>query len=300
MPCSMVEVTGIALAVLAAVGLAGQSLSVRLGTEDGSSNDALVVVLLVNVLVLLPLALVVERPGYGLSTYGVLAFVAAGGVGTMLGRAFLFRGIATIGASRAEPIKASMPLYATVIAVLILGERPAPVHLVGIVLIVVGIAVISWESSRTTDDATDLQLGGLGAAMAAAFFFGVEPVFAKIGFGEGVPYLVGLAIKVVAATGGFLGYLAARDSLPTRVDLSGASLGWYLAAGVANTVFLVAYYAALSVAPVAVVVPIMQTSPLVVVLVSLVCLQHLERVNWRLIVASAVVVVGAVVITVSG
>ena len=296
----MVDVVGIVLASIAALGLAGQAVFVRLGTNRGKSSHALIVVFLVNLLILGPITLVSVYPDYGLNPRGIAAFIGAGVVGTMLGRAFLFAGVERVGASRAEPIKASMPLWATISAVILLGETLTPTHLAGIVLIVVGVGLISWEGSRirsTTED-VDPDLPGFALPFAAALFFGFEPIFAKIGFAAGTPYLVGLTLKVIAALAVFTVYLVARDRLPRPADIRSSDLRWYVAAGVASSVFLLAYYAALARAPVVIVVPIMQSSPLLVVLISLVFLQHLERVTWRLASAASVVVAGAVLVSV--
>lgn len=298
----MVDVVGVLLAVVAALGIAGQALFVRVGTREGRSSDALVVVFLVNLAIVGPVTLLTLYPDYGLTTRAVLAFVAAGLFGMMVGRIFLFAGISRVGASRAEPLKSSMPLFATVSAVLLLGESLTVVHLVGIVLVVGGVGLVSWEGARRTgpeDPTHDFPLVWLALPLAAAFFFGIEPIFAKVGFADGTPALVGVTIKVAAALVVFAGYLAARGELPTLAGVGRSDMRWHVAAGVASTVFLVAYYAALVRAPVVIVVPIMQSSPLLVVLVSLVFLQRIERVTWRLGAAAAVIVVGDVLVTIS-
>ena len=294
----MVDVLGVFLAFLAAAGIAGQVVFVRIGTEHGTANDALVVVLLTNIFVLVPLALITGYPDFQLTTRAVLAFIGAGVVGTMLGRAFYYTSIKRIGASRTEPIKASVPLYAALIAVLILGETLTPVGLAGIVLIVAGVAVISWEStSNPGASAATARPVDLLFPLIAALFFGIEPVFAKVGFAEGTSVLVGLAIKTVAATIGFAAYLRYRDTLPSPRSLRTGNTRWYLLAGLSNTGFLLAYYSALSIAPVVLVAPIMQLSPLLVVVLSAVFLKRLERVTPRLVAASLIVVAGAVAVT---
>lgn len=287
---------GVALAAVAAFGVAVQSVSVRVGTDDGRATDALVVVLLTNIATIVPAAALVHYPTYAVTRGSILAFVAAGVVGTLLGRVFYYTSIQRIGASRSEPLKASQPLHATLIAVIVLGERVTPGHVVGILLIVAGIAAISWETSRG-DGATDGAGLALLLPLAAAFLFGIEPTLAKVGFAEGTPILVGLAIKTVAATAGFLAYLRLRNDLPTLAVFRTRSVRWYLLAGLANTAFLFLYYASLSIAPVSVVVPIIQTSPLIVMVLSVAFLSRLERVTWKLLTGACVVVGGAVVLT---
>lgn len=292
----MVNVLGVALATIGALGVAGQSTFVRLGTDEGRSNDALFFVLLINMVLIAPLAVALSYPDFNLTAVSIVAFVCAGTVATMLGRVFLFAGIQRIGASRADSIKASMPLFATIVAVLVLGETLTPQHLVGIVLVVAGVGLVSLESSRSSLLPDRAPLSLLLLPLTAAFLFGFEPVFAKIGFAEGTPYLVGLAIKTVAAAVTFSAYLAWRGQLPTA-DRLGDNLRWYVAAGVVGSIAMVCYYAALNRAPVVIVVPIIQSSPLFVAVISYGFLQRLERVTPRLVASAMVVVVGAILVS---
>lgn len=295
----MVEPIGVLVALVGSVALAGQSLSLRVGTTGGRVGDAVVVGLAVNVLVIVPGALILHYPDYGLTVLSIASFVVAGVVGTMAGRVFYFGGIARAGASRAEAVKSSQSLHAALLAVLVVGEPLSAAHLGAIVLIVLGLALLASESADDPITGRDIGPAELAWPLAGAFFFGLEPVAAKVGLGEGTPALVGLSVKVASAGLGFLLYLRWRDALPSRESL-GSDLKWFVAAGVANTTFVVAYYTGLSVAPVNVVVPIIQTSPLLVVLASAVFLKRYEPITPRLIAAALVVVAGAIGVTVLG
>lgn len=296
----MVEPLGIVFALAAALAVAVTSVTVRLGTTEGPSTDVLVVVIAVNFVVFVSLAAVLYYPDYGLTPRSIVAFVLAGIVGTMLARALYYESIRRIGASRSEPIKASNPLYAAVIAVLVLGETLTGGHLAGILLIVLGVALVSAEGATSPATGEDgVPWRGLLLPFTAAFFYGLDPVFSKLGLVEGTPLLVGLAVKTVAGGAAFFGYLWWRDTLP-RTGLLGPGWSWKLAAGLGNTLFLLAYFAAIAVAPVAVVFPIMQTSPLVVAVISFLFLQRLERVTLRLVAGALIVVVGAIAVTLLG
>jgi drug/metabolite transporter (DMT)-like permease len=174
-------------------------------------------------------------------------------------------------------------------------------RLVGIGLIVAGVAYISWESNRSDADAPiDGSTLQLLIPMGAAFFYGLEPTLAKLGLQEGTPALVGLSIKTVSALvllSLFLGY---RRSLPRRRSVRRLLKPWFLIAGLLNTVFMGLYYVALQIAPVTLVIPIIATSPLVVVILSRLYLPDLERVSIRLVAGAVVVVIGAVAVTLSG
>lgn len=291
---------GVLFGVAAACGLAGQAFFIRLGTRRGRSNDALLVVIAVNVIIFIPLAIILV-PSPTLSPRAVAAFVAAGLVGTLLGRAFFYAGIKRVGASRAEPIKASMPLHATILAVIFLGEHVSGLQALGIILIAVGIAAVSWEGSAADRKAgKSVPWVGLLMPLLAAFFFGLEPVFASIGLVTGTEVLVGLAIKSMAALVVVTGYLAARGTLPTPTDLPRRELQWYLLAGISSAVFLLMYYAGLNVSRVGIVVPIMQTSPLLVILGSALFFRRIETVTPKLVTAAVIIVAGSIVVTLFG
>ena len=293
---------GAGLALVAALAWAAQYVFIRLATTDGSTLDAVAVALVCNVVIVVPLALVLSSPADVTSLEAVGAFVGAGLAGSLFGRLCQFRAVETIGASRSAPVIASTALFSTVLAVLFLGETLTLAHALGIVLIVAGVAYISWETANEEAEVPLREVGiSLLIPLGAAVFFAIEPVFISWGLADGTPVIAGFGIKVVAASVGFLVALSLTGSLPEPGDLVGPSLTWYVAAGVASTLALGAYFLALEIAPVVVVVPIIQVSPLAVLVLSYLFLPRgLERVTWDLAVAASVVVAGAVVVSVSG
>ncbi|SDY09266.1 DMT family transporter [Halobellus clavatus] len=297
-PVGDVFSVGVLLAVLGACALAVQSLSIRYGTITSDSSDALVIVLAVNILALVPAAFVLGSPLQELTLRSLAAFTAAGLLGTMVGRAMHFEGIKRIGSSRAEPIKASQPLHASLVAVVVLGEVVSPGHLVSMIAIVAGIAIITYEHGRGGQTAGNTGYVGLAFPFAAAFFYGIEPTFAKLGFAEGAAVLTGLTVKTVSAGLGFLVYLWWTQGIPDLREVEREELPWLVGAGLANTVFLLGYYGALEVEPVSLVVPLVQSSPLVVIFLSVFFVSDdLERITPRLVLGALVAVGGAIGVT---
>jgi drug/metabolite transporter (DMT)-like permease len=295
---------GAGLATVAAACFAVQYLGIRIGTDDGAVLDAVLVTLLCNVAITAPLvAVLYDGTLHELYTpTAVAAFAAAGIVGIWLARVCMFTGVENIGASRTSPVVASNALFATVFAYGFLGERVALAHLVGIVLVVGGVAILSWEAAAAGDDARSLRAAGadLGYPVAAAVLIGIEPVFITVGLAEGTPVLAGLAVMMLAGTVGFVGArVASGTSLRIRPD--DPALQWYLVAGVAATGGFVAYFLALEAASVVVVMPILQTNTLLVIVLSALFLPaRLERVTWRLVGAACVIVLGATIVSVVG
>lgn len=126
---------------------------------------------------------------------------------------------------------------------------------------------------------------------------GLDPAFAVIGFRKDTPVLVGLAIKTVSATVAWAGYVAWRDSVPLW-GLKTGDAWWHPLVSLTSTRFLLAYYAGIVVSRVGLVVPIMQTSPLIVLVISAAFLGDVERVTLRLVLAACVIMAGAVAVTV--
>lgn len=287
---------GAGFTVLAALGLAAQSLAVRLGTRTHRVPEVVAIVFVLNLLLLLPVAGIVAYPRYGVTPTAIGAFAVAGLLGSLVARVCYFVGIARLGASRAEPLKALFPVFAVAIAVLVLGERVTPLLGVGVVLLVVGGLGVATETRSSPATATGRRVWlDMGFPLAAALLLGVDPVFTKLGLAEGTPPLVGLAVRILAAAAGF-GLYAAWRRVRARPGWSLDPNRWLLAAGVANTVYLLAYHAALARAPVSVVAPLLGVSTLVVVAGAGLFLQRDEQVTWRLAGATLLVVLGAVVV----
>lgn len=292
----MTETVGVGLSVLAALCLAVQALAIRAGTTSRDIVGLLAVVFGVNIVVLLPVAAVVTGPAHGLTVIALGAFAAAGVLGSLLGRVCYFVGIARLGASRAEPLRSLLPLFALGAAVLVLGEVVTPTLLAGVVLLIVGGVAVTTEARASPTTARGRQFWiDVSFPLASALLYGIDPVVTKIGLAEGTTGIVGVAVRAAAAAAAFAAYLgwravgtASRPSIPlTR---------WTVLAGVANTGYLLSYYAALERAPVVVVTPVMGVSTLFVVAGAAVFFGQKERVTLRLAAAAAVVVLGVVVV----
>lgn len=284
----------------ACLALAAQNILIRKGTDTGRAYDAVLVVMITNIVVLVPIVAIYYYPDYGLRTRSILSFIAAGLLGTMLGRMFKYVSIGRIGASRTEPIINANALVATVLGVVLLGERITAIHLLAILAIVVGIVLISLETTR--ENPHDLSRRKLAFGMVLPFggavAYGLEPIFATHGLQTGTPAPIGVVIKTVAATFGFLVYLRYVDAIPKIAATRSNDVKTFVLAGLSNTAFILGYYVALGLAPVSVVVPIIPTSTLfTVVLAALFMPQRLERVTARLVGAALIVATGVIVLT---
>jgi len=291
------SLVGVGFAVLSALCLAAQSLAVRLGSKTHSITAVIAVMYTVNLAVFVPVTAVVAYPVYDVTWTAVAAFTVSGLLGSLVARYCYFIGIERLGSSRTEPLKALLPLFAVGAAVVFLGEQVTPILLVGVALLVAGGIAVTLEArdSPTAPRGRALWIG-LAFPLAAALLLGIDPIFTKIGFAEGTSVMVGVTIRVLAAAAGFGLFLLPR-AVQTGVDGIGIGLNrWLLTASIANTAYLLTYYAALSRTPVSVVTPVMGVSTLFVVVGAALFLQDDERVTWRLGGAAVIVVLGVVLV----
>lgn len=295
---------GIGLALAAALAFSLQYLFVRIGTTDGTVSDIMLVSLVCNVALVVPLAGALYYPEYGITTRSLVSFAAAGVVGSLFARVLEYRSIEEIGASRTSPIVASNALFATVLAVVLLDETLSALRVAGIVLVVGGVAALTWETAASEGPGSAGSFREAGGALTipllAAVFVALEPIVVSIGYREGTAMLPGFAVKAVAGLVGFAGYRWWRRGDVVSTAFVRSSTAWYVAVGVTNTVGIGLYFAALEVAPVAIVMPLLQTAPLLIVALSAAFLpRRLERITWRLVGAAVVVVSGTILVSVS-
>lgn len=291
------EILGLLLATVGAIGLAGQALFTRSATIEGESSHVVFYVLLIHVIILIPLAIIFS-PDMTLTRKSVLLFGTAGIVATMLGRAFFFAGIKRIGASRAEPIKGSMPLFATSFAVILLGETVSLVQFIGIITILSGLIIFSYEG-RNSGKPNSSYIGFL-FPLIAAVLYGFEPILASLGFAEGTSILDGLVVKSVAALMTYSLYILYDGQLNAIKSIKSDQIHWYILSGISATIFLLGYYSALNITRVGIVTPITQISPLFVIVGGVIFFKGQEVVNRSIILGALVVVIGSIIVALSG
>jgi drug/metabolite transporter (DMT)-like permease len=266
--------------------------------SDGGTplQASLVVVLVDSFIYLAALALFQDDPFGGLRLETIAVFVAAGAVGTALGRLAIFAGNERVGASISSAVVSARPLFATALAVGFLGEPLSAATATGIFVLVVGLGVLSVAKGGDLEGWTNRDLL---VPLAAAAFFAVGNVARRWGLsaGEATP-LEAVAINEFAALitlGAYVAFVGRGRVLnrPRRSYLVFAT------SGVITSVALLSMFTALA-APegrIAVVDPLVATAPLFTVVFSWVWLGDLERVTRGVVAGVVLVVLGAALVT---
>lgn len=275
-------------------------LSKRGMSEGGASLQAALVVVIVDSSLywaaLAALALFVPGERFVGLTPGALAlFAFAGAVGTALGRIAVFRGVDRVGASVNSAAISARPLFATALAVGVLGEVPSLTTAAGVVVLVAGLFVLATARGGDVSgwDATDL-LYPLGAAL----FFAVGNVVRRFGLRRTpVTALEAVAVNETAALVVLGSYALVRG----RTDVLTAphsTYAYFAGSGTLTAVALLSLFAALGhpQGRVAIVDPLTATAPLFTAVFAHFLLDDVEEVTRGIVTGAALVVAGAALI----
>ncbi len=80
------------------------------------------------------------------------------------------------------------------------------------------------------------------------------------------------------------------------MQLSRRSLGWFFAAGLANTASMVSVFYALSFGQLVVVEPLVSTNPVLSILLSAIFLKDLEAITRRVVLGAVCTVIGTILV----
>lgn len=288
----------VALALLTAALWGASSPISKRGLERGGTpfQVALTVVTVSTILYWSAILIRGERL-LGHSVEALALFVFTGLLGTAIARVVSFTGVQRVGASVNSAGVNTRPVFATVGAVLFLGETLTLQTGVGILVVVAGLIAIAL--SRGGDirgwRVTDLAFP-LGAAMA----FATGNVVRRFGLTTtDITPLEGVALNETAGLVGLLAYVLVRHRGNVRGFLAAprSAYRWFVAAGVISAVALFSLFEALSRGRVVVVDPISSPTSLFAILFTALLLREVERVTPRLIVGAVLVVTGVVLIT---
>ncbi|MFW6376940.1 MAG: EamA family transporter [archaeon] len=271
-------------------------LSKRGMAGGGSSLQATLTVVVVDTTLYWAALLTIQGVdlGTGITVEAAALFLAAGVVGTALGRLAVFTGVDRVGASINSAVISTRPLFASLLAVLVLGEVVTVVTVAGIVVLVVGLAVLALSRGG---DLAGWRAYELLFPLAAAVAFGAGNVARKWGL-DAFADVTLLEAVALNETGALIA-LATYGVLAGRRDVFDAprrTYGYFALSGTLTAVALLALFAALRLGRVVVVDPLAATAPLFTALFAAFLLRDLERVTTRVVLGAALIVIGVALI----
>lgn len=220
-----------------------------------------------------------------------LTFVAVGLFVPGMTRVLTFRGIRTMGSAITSTIVNTSPMFSTGLAMLALAERPGPLVLAGVILIVGGLVIISWEGSEQSWKKTELVFPFL-----AALLFSMKDVTVRWGLAGGASPVLAAAIAAVTSTLEI--FLINRYIYKEAFILPPKhAILWFVSSGICTGGSFLFMFLAFSMERVAIVAPLINSYAAFVLVLAPLMAKKIERVTSRKVAGAILVVAGIFLIS---
>ena len=216
-----------------------------------------------------------------------LIFIAVGLFVPGVTRVLSFRGIRAMGSSVTSTIVNTTPMFSTVLAILILEERPAPLVVLGVALTVGGLVTVSWGGEKTSYKKSELIYPFL-----CALLFSMKDVAVRWGLGGGGGQPI-LAAGIAALTSTIEIFLITRYVQGEKFILPPAPVArWFIASGIFTGASFLFMYLAYSLERVSIVAPLVNSYTVFVSILTPFMARRIETVTARKLAGAALVVAG--------
>ncbi len=222
-------------------------------------------------------------------------YAAVGAAGPTIGRYCYLVGVSRIGLSRTVPISSAAPIWGTLFAILILGETPTTMVVLGTLGIVIGVSILGIQDDKSQSFKSWFR-GALIFPLVSSLAYAVAPIFAKLAYTHQMTPSVGMAVSF--ATANCL-LLLTKPILPGQNDIRGKKIGllWVGGAGAIGICSSFMLWTAFTMASVSTALPLSRIAPIWVLILSYFFLGKLETINRKTVLATICIVAGGVLIT---
>jgi len=222
-----------------------------------------------------------------------LIFVVVGLLVPGATRVLSFRGIRTMGSAVTSTIINTTPMFSTVLAVLVLGERPGPLVLLGVALTVAGLITVSWVGRQASFKKIELIY-----PFSCALIFSQKDVTVRWGLADGGGQPV-LAAGIAALTSVIVIFVITRYLSGEKFMLPPAKVSWWFVwSGIFTGGSFLFMYVALSMERVTIVAPLFNSYAIFVLLLTPFMARRIESITWRKVAGAALVVAGIFLVSI--
>ena len=288
----------IAFAFLSACGFASGNVLIRVGTQRVPPPTAALLTVLSSMILVVGLGLVLNLDEYRSLSLTAMGWILVMGImGYPVARVLLITAISMVGAARAVTMSGIQPVIAFTLGVLLLGERPDLLVILGTPVIVVGLflVVMPRRGSNSGDPVMNVKRIGYLLALAGAATFASRDVISRHVVSDLADPLVtaGLALAV---GGVILTVILHRQAVRSIQSLPRNYLLICSLAGLFQGLAVASLFQALSRAPVTVVSPIYACTPLITLVLAGIFLRRIEVIDLMLAVGTLLSVAGVILV----
>ena len=288
----------VAFAFLAACGFASGNVLVRVGTEKVPAPTATLLTVFSGIILIVGLALALRLDEISsLSTEALGWILVLGILGYPMARLFIITAISMVGAARAVPMAGLQPVVAFTLGVILLGERPDLLVIVGTPVIVVGLllVVMPRRGANSGDGVVNVRRLGYLLAIGSAATFASRDTISRHVVADLIDPLVSAGLAL-AIGGTILAVILHRQVARSVMTVPRKYLLICALAGVFQGLAVASLFQALSRAPVTVVSPIYASQPLITLILAHFFLKRLEAIDFLLALGTMVSVVGVILV----
>ena len=283
--------TGI-FSILTAISTGTFSIIVRQGRHHGNAYTGVLIGLVVSIPILIFLCLLTWKPHWW-SLKALFLLSIAGFLGPAVGRVLYFSGIHYLGVSRAIPLTSTMPLFASVFGVLLLGERPGPFIWLGTLLIVIGCISITYKKNNDSS----WNRSYIWIPFLAVLSLSLSHVFRITGVRIVDSPL--LAITIMSISGLFFLVLFSRflphNQRPNLTSMQ--AWKFYTFSGLLNTASVFFHFVGLNYGDLSIVTPLSSMAPLFALFFSRVFFKDDEKITLLILFGTLLIVFGGAIIS---
>jgi drug/metabolite transporter, DME family len=216
-----------------------------------------------------------------------LIFVLIGLLVPGVARVLSFRGVRVLGSSITSTIVNTTPVFSTVLAIAVLGERPGPLVIAGGTVTVAGLITVSWTGSTAQYRKLELIFPFL-----CALIFALKDITLRwtLGAGGGQP-VFSAAIAAVTSTVEI--FLLNRYVYGEKFALPPFNAArWFIGSGLFSGGSFLFMYLAFSLEQVSVVAPLINSYVVFVLLLTPIIARRIETITRRTVIGAFMVVAG--------
>lgn len=216
-----------------------------------------------------------------------LIFVGVGLLVPGVTRVLSFRGVRVLGSSITSTIVNTTPVFSTVLAIAVLGERPGPLVIAGVLLTVAGLITVSWMGATAEYRKIELIF-----PLLCALIFSLKDITLRwtLGGGGGQPVF---SAAIAAVTSTIEIFLINRYIYGEKFSLPPFHVTrWFVWSGIFTGGSFLFMYLAFSLEQVSVVAPLINSYVVFVLLLTPLMARRIEKVTSRTVIGAAMVVAG--------
>jgi drug/metabolite transporter (DMT)-like permease len=221
-----------------------------------------------------------------------LIFVAVGLFVPGVTRVLSFHGIRTMGSGITSTIINTTPMFSTLLAMMLLGERPGPLVLAGVMMTVGGLVTVSWTGERVLWRRTELIYPFL-----CPLIFAMKDVTVRWGLGGGEAQPT-LAAAIAALTSTAEIFAITRFIQRRKFSLPPLNVvRWFFWSGICTGASFLFMYLAFSMERVSIVSPLINSYSVLVLILTPWMARRIESLTARKILGATMVVAGIFLIS---